>query len=94
MDQREEDLGTLTTMVERFQNRRHPEAVRIKERLDGGEELGDEDVEFLHQCLEEIQSVMAIIERNPDYHHLASQVIGFFGDLTSRALGAERDPRR
>ena len=90
MDQRKQDLGILMASLEKFEHWRHRDADQISQKLDRGEAMTDVQIEFPEHCLEELRSVLGIVERNPDYQHLAEQVLEYYQDLTSRALSNEK----
>ena len=90
MDQKEQDRATLTAIMERFTNWRYPRALEIKGRLEKQETLTDQDMEFLRRVFEATQDVMPIIERNPEYHDIASKAIALIHDITALALENEQ----
>ena len=52
-DQKAADKATLTAIMERFSNWRHPRAVAIVERLQTGEKATKADLEFLDRVAAE-----------------------------------------
>lgn len=90
MDQKEEDRATLTAIMERFNKWRYPRVLEIKGRLERQETLTDQDMKFLDRVFEATQDVLPIIERNPEYHEIASKAVALIHDVTTLALENEQ----
>ncbi len=90
MDQKEEDRATLITVMDRFNKWRYPQAAEMKSRLEKGETLTERDVQFLHRVFEAAQVVLPILERNPEFHELASKAINLYSEITTLALDNEQ----
>ncbi len=90
MNKKEEDRATMTVVMQRFNKWRYPAALEIKSRLEKGEKLTDRDMQFLDRVFEAAQDVMPIIERNPEFHELASKITTLVRDITTLALENEQ----
>ena len=56
MDKSEEDAGTIQAVLDRLQKFRLPRALDIKKRVDAGETLNTNDMQFLKRVLEDTTS--------------------------------------
>jgi hypothetical protein len=84
------DEGTIQAMLERLEKFRLPRAVAIKARVDAGESLSDNDIQFLKQVLEDAHGGQAIAARHPEYHALVVRVVGLYDEITRKALENEQ----
>jgi len=83
-----EDAGTIQVLLARLNSERLPRALDLKSKVDPGERLDEQDMQFLQTVLEDAGGVQ----------HLAAKHAGFqwslnslYGEITARAL--ENEPR-
>jgi len=62
----------------------------LKEKVDAGEVLADQDLAFLHEVFEDANRVKPIIDRHPEYQDLVARVVRLYGDITAKALENEK----
>ena len=93
MTESSEDAGVLTALVERLEKRRVPRALTIKEKVDRGERLEEEDTDYLKKIIADAQDVLGLIDKYPEYQSLYARVAGLYEDITSKALENEQLPR-
>jgi hypothetical protein len=84
------DAGTLQAILERLEKFRLPRAQAIKARVDKGESLSDNDIQFLKQALDDAQSVQGVVARHPEVQALAKQIVGLYDEITRKALENEK----
>ncbi len=83
------DQGTITALLQLFENSHYPRALRVKERLENGEALSDENMRFLQDALERVQQAVPIVKRNEQYQKLVGQVISFYSGIADLAVKNE-----
>jgi hypothetical protein len=91
MEKSDRDAGTIQALLERMQKFRLPRALAIKTRVDAGETLSDNDMDFLKHVLEDASSVQGLAARNPEYQALAVRMIGLYNEITAKGLENEQN---
>ena len=89
MTDQSEDEGVILALLERFEKYRLPRALEIKERVDQGEKLSDEDLDFLKDVLEGHRHVKPYVDKYPQYESVVSQAMNLYHQITSKALDNE-----
>ena len=85
------EKGVLEAIMERFEKQRLPRAFDIKERVDSGETLSDQDIEYLEQVLSDIQEVKRYVDKRPEYQDLYVRAIDLYESITAKALENEKN---
>ena len=62
----------------------------IKERLEAGEVVDDDDLAFFHQVLEDARTTLKLVERNPQYQEIAAKSMVYFTEIIDLALANEQ----
>jgi hypothetical protein len=81
-----DDNGLITVILERLEKQRLPRLFSIKDRVDAGEPPDDMDLEFLESAIEDARKLIPLIDRHPEYQHLASQVMSLYKEIADKAL--------
>lgn len=89
MQKEQNDKGVLAALMQRFEHYRLPRALRLKDKVDAGEPLSDEDVEYLEKLLKNTQQIIPMIDRHPEYQSLATKAIGLYQHITEKGLENE-----
>lgn len=84
------DQGTIQVLLNRLTTLRLPRALELKARVDGGETLDDNDIEFLERVMEDAGNAQSLITRHPELHELATRLVSLYGEITSKALQNEQ----
>lgn len=90
MDQKEEDAGSLTLLLERFTEYRLPRAERMLDRVNAGEKLTDYDLHWLKQIHEEGKKNRDLLRRNPAYREVVARMVDLYAQITTKALENEQ----
>jgi len=90
MTEKSEDAGIITVLVERFESERLPRALDLKEKVDRGETLNDNDIAFLEQVFADANKLGPLLERHDEYHKLVAQAINLYKEITDKALANEK----
>ena len=84
------DLGTMTTILERFTKQTLPKVLEIKKRADCNEVLSNRDIDFLKLLPKRFNEVKPLVDRNPEYQELYAQAVHLYKDITEQALLNEK----
>ena len=86
MDQKEKDKGLIFVLLERFNKQRLPRALALKKKVYSGELLNDNDHKLIEEVLEDAKQVRTLIERNPEYKELASNIINLWNEIIEKDI--------
>ena len=90
MSDKTDDEGTIQALLERLVKVRLPRALEIKQRIDGGQRLGDNDIAFLKSALEDAQHGAKYVARNPEFQALGAQIVQLYDDIVRKAVENEK----
>ena len=86
----ETDEGTITALLERL-NRRIPNLLAIKERLENGDTLSQMEIERLSGLIEDSDHSRDLVERYPEFQELAARVASLIEEITRLAVANEEN---
>lgn len=86
----DDDAGTIQVILERLEKFRLPRALAIKARVDQGEPLHEDDVQFLKRVFEDAHSAQTLGAQHPEYQALIVKVVGLYDEITRKALENEQ----
>lgn len=90
MTENSEDAGIITVLIERFESERLPRALDLKEKVDRGDTLNDNDIAFLEQVFEDANRLKPLLDRHDEYHKLVAQATSLYKEITDKALANEK----
>jgi hypothetical protein len=96
MDTPDKDLGIVSVLLKRFEEERLPGIMSIKKKVEAGETLDDGEIEFLSRFFEQARAngLWQLLERHPEYQHLAASVFSTCRRIVEQDLENERRGRR
>lgn len=90
MTEPSKDEGVIAVLLERFEKQRLPRALRLKEKVDGGEKLSAEDLAFLKDVLRDAGHVKPLVDKHPEYQDLVAKALHLYHEITEQALKNEQ----
>ena len=90
MNESEEELGVIYSVIERFEKQRLPRLLELKKRVDNGEVLSESDIRFMYQVTLDAQRSKRLIDRHPEFHRFCSEVIHLYEEIAVKALDNEK----
>jgi hypothetical protein len=90
MSDKTDDEGTIQALLDRLVKVRLPRTLEIKQRIDGGQRLGDNDIAFLKSALEDAKDGARYVARNPEFHALGAQVAQLYDEIVRKAFENEK----
>jgi hypothetical protein len=85
-----DDEGIIEVLLHRMEKQRLPRLLALKEKVDSDELLDDLDLDFLEQAMTDAMKIGPLIDRHPEYQHLASQIISIYKEISDKALKKEQ----
>jgi hypothetical protein len=85
-----EDPGVLSVVMERFQKQRLPRILDIKELVEKGQTLNDNDIAFLEEVFEDTRQYQGFVNQHPEFQALYARVVHLYEQITERALENEK----
>jgi hypothetical protein len=82
--------GTIQALLDRLNNWRLPRALELKERVDAGEKLSENDLEFMKRVFEDANQAKTLAAEHPDLKPLFTRLIGLYSHITQKAMENEQ----
>ncbi len=83
-------MGAIQALLERLNQFRLPRALELKERVDAGGKLNDNDIEFLHRVFEDSNQARSLVKAHPKFKPLVDQLASLYNHITTKALENEQ----
>ena len=91
MSDKTDDTATMQALLDRLLRFRLPRVNALKQRVDRGERITDEDIVFLKSALEDAQSGQKFVARNPEFHSLGAQIVQLYDEIVRKAVENEKN---
>ena len=89
MTDAERDACRVSAILRHLNNQRLPKLLAMKERLNCGERVDQEDMRYLHDCARDTLWVRDLCEGQPALRAICNRVTQLFKDITEQALQNE-----
>ena len=90
MEQSKEDAGTIAALMIRFKEYRLPRAQRMLEKVNRGEKLSDNDIQFLKRVYNDGRNTQPLVKRHPEYNDLIARYISLYTEIINKGLENEK----
>ena len=90
MDQKQQDIATITALMQRLTEYYLPRAQRILERVNNGEKISDIDIRWLKERHADSLKTHSLVNRNPEYSQLVVGFIDLYTEIISKAIENEK----
>ncbi len=81
--------GVILALIERFEKQRLPRLQALKTKTDNGEQLTEDDIEFLDTVIHDAQQSKPLIDRHPEWQKFCANVVHLYETITEKALDNE-----
>lgn len=81
-----DDLGVITAVLKHLEIEAIPRALAIKQEVDAGQKLSEPDLFFFEEILEEMNRLVHVIDRHPDFQLVTEKIVTLYHQITEQAL--------
>jgi hypothetical protein len=92
MTGKEADTGVIEALLARLNKYRLPRLLELKERVDRGEAISDNDLELLERVLEDGREIQPLSARNPELQEIYTRLTALHAEITAKAVENEQKP--
>ena len=93
MSELDKEDGIAVVLLNRLTTERLPRALAIKEQVDRGETLDDNEIDFLKKVFEDAVSNQSQWEKHPELTEIISKVAALYNEITEKALANEQNSK-
>jgi hypothetical protein len=83
------EAGVIMALEERFEKQRLPRLLSLKDKVDRGDVLDDQDIEFLEQVINDAMHSKPLMDRHPEWQSFCAYVVHLYEEITEKALKNE-----
>ncbi len=84
MTRAQKQIGIVLAVLNRLNNDRLPRALVLRTKVNRGECLSEVEREFLRRVSDEADSMRTLVEQNPEYKKLHSQVTELYSEIARK----------
>ncbi|MFL6578421.1 MAG: MGH1-like glycoside hydrolase domain-containing protein, partial [Povalibacter sp.] len=88
-----EDVRVIQVMVQRLNQQRLPRAMKLKERVERGELLTEDDTSFLKKVIVDDGQETRVVTKYPEFRQVLDTMAKLYGDILNQAVVNERNHR-
>jgi len=84
-------VGIMQVLLVEFEQHKLPVLLKIKDKVDGGGQVSQGELEFLDKALENVGRTMPLMSSYPELHKFCQHVVRLYQDITVHALQNEKN---
>lgn len=81
-----DDLGVITAFLAHLEGEAIPWTLAVQAEIEAGAKLSDPDLLFFEERLDEMASLLHVIERHPEFQVVVGKMVTLYHRIIERAL--------
>ena len=86
--------GILLALIERYEKYRLPRILEIREEVEAGDTLTDEELDFMEEVIMDARRNKSLVEKHPEWQRFCAYVIDLHEQIMAKALENEEKKNR